>query len=90
MPRGADLWTEAFASEVPKLDVSSAFEEAVCVEGKQLEETWGDLGELGLSQVVVEDCKVNIRHLLFGCSPCRIIFAHVPGASQDSGDKAES
>lgn len=35
--------------EVPKLDVASAFEEAVCVEGKQLEAYFGGnlLADLG-------------------------------------------
>ena len=35
--------------EVSKLDVASAFEEAVCVEGKQLEAFWGKLlADLGV------------------------------------------
>ena len=48
-------------SQVPKLDVASAFEEAVCVEGKQLEAGNIELVSLG-SIPVVKGCLEHKLH----------------------------
>lgn len=57
--------------EVPKLDVASAFEEAVCVEGKQLEAFWGkllaDLGVFFLTYAV-HTCD-SLMLICFDSSP---------------------
>ena len=60
--------------EVPKLDVASAFEEAVCVEGKQLEAYFGgnllaDLGAFFLTYGAVHTTYDILMLICFDSSP---------------------